>query len=78
MSAPIPQIVRLRPIGSVRAGAARQGVVSVLEDGLRNLPPPLDRAVQTLVPADRRDRVETESTYYLQQQGELEGEGNWL
>ena len=46
----IPQIVCLWPIGRVRAGAARQGVVAVLEDGLRHLAAPLDRAVQTLIP----------------------------
>ena len=50
MWAPIPQIVRLSPIRRVRACAAGQGVVSVLEDGLWHLPPPLDWAVQTLVP----------------------------
>ena len=33
----------------MRAGAARQGVVAVLEDGLRHLPTPLDRAVQALI-----------------------------
>ena len=46
----IPQIVCLWPIRRVRAGAARQGVVAVLEDGLRHLAAPLDRAVQTLIP----------------------------
>ena len=38
----------------MRAGAARQGVVAILEDGLRHLPPPLDWAVQTLVPGHER------------------------
>ena len=49
----MPQIVRLRSVGRVRARAARQGVVAVLEDGLGHLPPPLDRTVQALVPGDR-------------------------
>ena len=35
------------------AGAPRQRVVArVLEDGLRHLPPPLDGAVQTLIPGN--------------------------
>ena len=35
------------------AGAPRQRVVArVLEDGLRHLPPPLDGAVQALVPGN--------------------------
>lgn len=45
----IPQIVCLCTIRRVRAGAARQGVVAVLEDGLGHLAAPLDRAVQALV-----------------------------
>ena len=47
----------------MRAGAARQGVVAVLEDGLWHLAAPLDWAVQTLVPEIRmRVRVDIRGT----------------